>query len=83
LVAVPLEASLFDHKDAKMKQCTEANPSKCGWRVGEWSDAIGCSRSFTYLLIAAKEIDSVKLGAARVITTAPQDFLAKKGGEAA
>ena len=67
-----------------MTKRTELNPSKCGWRVGEWSDAIGCSKSFTYLLLAAKELDSVKLGSARIITTAPQDYLAaKKGGGAA
>jgi hypothetical protein len=49
---------------------------KFGWRVIEWSEAVGCSRSLTYELINQKQIDSVKLGNARVIVTHPQDFLA-------
>ena len=49
---------------------------KFGWRVNEWSAAVGCSRASTYELIAAKTIDSVKFGGARIITTHPADFLA-------
>jgi hypothetical protein len=48
---------------------------KFGWRVIEWSEAVGCSRSLTYELLAEKKIASVKIGNARVITTHPQDFL--------
>ena len=48
---------------------------KFGWRVVEWSEAVGCSRALTYEFLAAKRIESVKLGSARVITTHPQDFL--------
>jgi hypothetical protein len=49
---------------------------KFGWRVNEWSAAVGCSRASTYELIAAKKIASVKFGGARIITTHPSDFLA-------
>ena len=49
---------------------------KFGWRVNEWSAAVGCSRASTYELIAAKIIASVKFGGARIITTHPADFLA-------
>ena len=60
-----------------------AERRKFGWRVVEWSEAVGCSRAYTYELIAAKTIDSVKLGGARIITTHPQDFLGSLSGETA
>jgi hypothetical protein len=50
--------------------------AKHGWRVAEWASAAGCSRSFVYNLLAAKQLDSVKLGRSRVIITHPADFLA-------
>ena len=53
-----------------------AERKKFGWRVNEWSDAIGCSRATTYELIADKKIESVKFGGARIIRTHPEDFLA-------
>jgi hypothetical protein len=49
---------------------------KIGWRIPEWMDAVGISRSQTYELLADKSIDSVKLGSARIITTHPAEFLA-------
>jgi excisionase family DNA binding protein len=49
---------------------------KLGWRVNEWAAAVGISRASVYELIAAKTIDSVKFGGARLITTLPRDFLA-------
>jgi len=49
---------------------------KFGWRVNQWSEAVGCSRASTYELIAAKRIESVKFGGARIIRTHPDDFLA-------
>jgi hypothetical protein len=65
--------------DASARSGTE----KRGWRVGEWSTSVGCSRALTYQLLAAGRIASVKLGAARIITTSPADFLASLGGETA
>jgi len=56
--------------------------NKAGWRVNEWANDTGVSRSYTYELIAAQKIDSVKLGATRIITTAPKDFLASLRGGA-
>lgn len=58
-----------------MRQSRTPNPDKCGWRVGEWADDVGVSRSYTYELLAAGKISSVKLGAIRIITTAPRDYL--------
>ena len=55
---------------------------KAGWRPGEWANAVGVSRSLTYELLAEGKIDSVKLGAARLITTAPETFLASLKGAA-
>jgi predicted DNA-binding transcriptional regulator AlpA len=49
---------------------------KAGWRVPEWAACAGISRSLTYELMAAGRIASVKIGAARIITTPPAAFLA-------
>jgi hypothetical protein len=48
---------------------------KVGWRVNEWADAIGLGRAFTYQLISEGKINSVRIGGARIITTAPADYL--------
>ena len=48
---------------------------KVGWRVLEWSAATGCGKSTTNELIREKKITSVKLGGARIITTAPAAVL--------
>jgi hypothetical protein len=53
---------------------------KYGWRVGEWSAAVGCCRARTYQLIGSGAIDSVKFGASRIIRTHPDDFLASLDG---
>ena len=42
----------------------------------EWSEAAGCSRSYTYQLMAAKRLRTVKVGTMRVILTHPVEFLA-------
>jgi hypothetical protein len=56
---------------------------KYGWKVAEWSAAVGCSRARVYQLISAGAIDSVKFGASRIIRTDPRTFLASLGGEVA
>jgi hypothetical protein len=56
---------------------------KFGWKVAEWSTAVGCSRARTYQLIAAGAIDSVRFGASRIIRTHPEDSLASLSGEVA
>ena len=53
-----------------------ASPTKAGWRVREWSNDVGCSQSTTWELIAARRIESVKLGASRIILTPRVVFLA-------
>ena len=35
-------------------------PQKFGWRPAGWSEAAGCSRSYTYQLMAAKRLRTVK-----------------------
>jgi hypothetical protein len=56
----------------------QAGRTKFGWKPREWAVAACCSRSYTYMLLAAGEIESVKLGRARVILTDPEDFLRDK-----
>ena len=62
----------------------DTSQAKVGWRVSEWADAVGLCRATVYnRLLAAGAIESVKIGAARVITTSPAEFLASLRGEAA
>ena len=73
-----------------MEQTSEANrpaaierrPEKYGWRINDWSAAVGCSRARTYELIAGGRIDTVKLGTARLVLTHPRDFLESLRGAA-
>ena len=60
-----------------------ASVAKVGWRPAEWGEAVGLCRASVYNLLAARAIESVKIGAARVITTAPSDFLTSLRDEAA
>ena len=62
---------------------TDTSPAKVGWRPMEWADAVGLCRASVYNLLAAGSIDSVKIGAARVIITSPADYLARLAGKAA
>jgi hypothetical protein len=54
---------------------------KLGWRLNEWCRAVGCGRSYGYILLNEQRIESVKLGRARIITTHPSDFLSSLRGE--
>jgi hypothetical protein len=56
-------------------------PQKFGWRPAEWSTAAGCSRSYTYQLMAAQRLRTVKVGTMRVILTHPAEFLASLGDQ--
>ena len=51
--------------------------SKAGWGLPEWTAAVGVSRSYAYELLASGRLPSVKLGARRIITQSPADFLAE------
>jgi hypothetical protein len=60
------------------------NTEKVGWRINEFSDAVGICRAFTYQLLNDGKIESVKIGNARIITTSPGEFLRRhegRGGE--
>lgn len=59
------------------------SPGKVGWRINEFADAVGLCRASVYNLLAAGSIDSVKIGAARIIVTAPRDYLTALAKEAA
>jgi hypothetical protein len=65
--------------DWHMAHNTSVNPDKVGWRVSEWAADVGISRAFAYEMIAEKTIRSVKVGAARIITTPPADYLRSLG----
>jgi hypothetical protein len=57
-------------------------PPKAGWRVREWAAAVGCCRAEVYLLLNRGELASVKVGRMRIITTGPDEFLAKAAQQA-
>ena len=58
---------------------TTSHPAKAGWRVSEWADAVGLCRASVYNLMANDAtVTSVKVGAARIITISPADYLAEK-----
>ena len=61
----------------------DTSQAKVGWRPTEWADAVGLCRASIYNLLADGSIDSVKIGAARVIITSPADYLARLAGKAA
>ena len=54
---------------------TRVTETKAGWRVKEWARDTGLSRAYIYNLLAAGDLDSVKIGSARIITTTPAEFL--------
>lgn len=55
--------------------------SKVGWSIDEWCQDSGLGRSTTYILLKRGEITSAKVGARRVITTNPAEYLASKAVE--
>jgi hypothetical protein len=60
---------------------SEPRYKQAGWSIPHWSSAIDVSPSYTRELIAAGRIKSVKVGAKRLITTDPVEFLANLDGE--
>jgi hypothetical protein len=64
-------------------QADKPQPPKAGWRVNEWAESVGLCRASVYNLLSAGAIASVKSGSARIIVTAPADYLASLAGEAA
>lgn len=48
---------------------------KCGWRVKEWSRAVGLGRSTVFELLATEKIKSMRWRGARIILTSPAEFL--------
>jgi hypothetical protein len=54
-----------------------------GWRPRPWGEEVGIGHSKVHELIASKEIHSVKIGHARVITTPPAVYLARLAAEQA
>lgn len=74
---------MIRHRKRLTEPMTGGSPTKAGWRVSEWAADCGVSRAFTYNLLGAGRIDSVKVGSARIITTPPAAFLASLSNEAA
>lgn len=57
---------------------TYAAPTPAGWRVPDWArEAGGFSRAHVYNMINDGQLETAKVGKARVILTSPRDFLAR------
>jgi hypothetical protein len=54
------------------------NPNQVAWSVKSWCADTDTSPAYVYELLAAKKIDSVKLGGKRLIVTKPADFIASR-----
>ena len=52
-----------------------AEEERAGWRVDEWAELVGIGRSRTWELIKSGDVASAKVGAARIITESPREFL--------
>ena len=59
--------------------------SRAGWRPAIWAAEAGICRTSVFALIRAGKVESVLVGARRIITTPPGEFLARvaSGAEAA
>ena len=66
-----------------MPDLQRPNPNKAGWSVKNWCADTDLSPAYTYELINAKKIESVKVGGKRLIITPPRDFLLSIASEAA
>jgi Helix-turn-helix domain len=65
----------------RLKEPAANSAGKCGWRVSEFAEAVGLCRATIYNLMSAGRLRSVKSGSARIILTAPAEFLASLAGE--
>lgn len=54
-----------------------ANEERVAWTVRDWAKAVSLSRPYVHILISKHIIRSVKAGTRRLITTAPQEYLAQ------
>lgn len=50
---------------------------KVAWTVKEWAGLVSLSRPYVHILIKQNTIDSVKAGSRRLITTPPEEYLAR------
>jgi hypothetical protein len=66
-----------------MPKRTQPKPAipRVGWRPNEWADSFGCCTATVWNLIAAKELDTVKIGGMRIITTSPAEYIADKAAQ--
>jgi len=71
-----MEPLLWESKVEMARNNSDINADKVGWRVNEWAADVGVGPAFTYELLNAGRIRSVKLDGARIITTRSADFLA-------
>ena len=68
-------------RDFPSQRPSESDVHKAGWRVREWGDAVGLSRSSTFNLLKAGRLKYVKFGRSTIITTGPAEFLAGLGDQ--
>jgi excisionase family DNA binding protein len=52
---------------------------RAAWRIADWCAATGLGRTTVFDLISAGRIKSIKIGARRLITTSPNEFILAAG----
>jgi hypothetical protein len=53
-------------------------PPKAAWRPNEWCASVGCCRAQFYKILAAGELETVRIGKMRFVLTPPAAWLAAK-----
>lgn len=61
--------------NAELRDGPATDPVRFGWSVKDWCSATGLGRTLVYEFMAEGQIESVKCGVKRIITTHPKDFL--------
>jgi hypothetical protein len=64
----------------KRRRNLDKSSEKAGWRVAEYAEALSCSKSSVNNMLAAKLVESRKLGTMRIITTPPSEAIAALDG---
>lgn len=68
--------------NVRLRDELATDPVRFGWPVKDWCAATGLGRTLVYEFMAEGQIESVKVGAKRLITTHPRDFLNSLKGSA-
>lgn len=65
-----------------MNEAQELAPERAGWRMKEWCQVLGISKTKAFELLKGEQApESVQLGRVRIILESPRDYLARMQSE--